>query len=165
LFLEKTAQNSRSLLDIDKDLSDLLNDRTIPWYDLLDFLKSVDFENARELYDDSSQTTVTLSTRNSGVKRHLILFNPENNDCLLRLTLSLGTISSGDVRVSDETGANSLHSSVLSKLTVPSWSQLSLDIFAVSREGLWTEAEDSQIDSVVQSICLWIVENVEGKLK
>jgi hypothetical protein len=149
------------LVDIDKDLADMLSDRTIPWYDLLDFLKSVDPENARELYDDSSQTTVTLSTRNSGVKRHLILFNPVNNDCLLRFTLSLGTVSP---RIVDDSGGD-LHRSIMAKLTVPSWSQLSLDIFAVSREGLWTEEEDSQIDRVVQAMCLWIVDKVAKRHK
>jgi hypothetical protein len=141
-------------------LAEFLSDRAIPWYEVLDYLKSIDPENARELIDDSSQTTVTLSMRNSGVKRHLILFNPDNNDCLLRLTLSL--VNAQD-RI--ELGRDSLHGSIMGRLTVPSWSQLSLDIFAVSREGLWTEAEDSQIDNVVQAICLWVVENVKKRHK
>jgi hypothetical protein len=161
--MEKTAQNSRSLLDIDMDLTEFLKDHTIPWYEMLDFLKSIHPETARELYDDSSLNTVSLSTRNSGLKRHLILFNPEDNDCLIRLTLSLGTMATGGSLDAESSIGNSIHRSIISKLSAPSWSQLSLDIFAVSREGIWTEAEDRHIDSLVQLICLWVVDHVGRK--
>lgn len=152
LFLEKTAPNTRKLIDIDSELAAFLGGSTIPWYELLDFLKDLYHDQARELHDESSQNTVTKSTIGNSVKRHLVLFNPENDDYLIRLTLSLGMVSV----VSDE--RETLHGALEAELAKSSTPRLVLDAFTVSREGYWTEAEYIHVDSVVQSIAIWAAE-------
>lgn len=129
---------------------------------MLDFLKLKYHEHARELYDESSQTTSPLR-KNSSIKRHLIIFNPANNDCLLRFTLSIAV---PDVETTTrEPEVNSVHQKMISKISAASSSRLALEVFSVSREGYWAEAAEKHIDTIVQSICLWLVGRVAAKLQ
>ena len=76
LFLEKIAPNSRSVTSIYPELTKLFCDVTIPWNEAISFLKDGYGNQARELVDSG----------HTG-KRHLVIFNPQDQDYLLHFVV------------------------------------------------------------------------------
>ncbi|TPX56462.1 hypothetical protein PhCBS80983_g04528 [Powellomyces hirtus] len=72
LFLEKIEPNSRPLSTLDPSLGPLFANPAIPWLKLLDHLRSFYSYSARELVESED-----------GLRRHLVLFNPRNEDYLI----------------------------------------------------------------------------------
>lgn len=158
LFLEKIEPNSRPVTAIDPQLSQLVNDASVGWYDALDFLKDQFREHSRELYDgsDTSGFTVTTSATKSNIRRHLVIFNPENNDYLLHFTLTLDSEPELPFGHVESNEPDSLHNKILAGITDPIWTRLTLQIFAVSREGFSNECEYQHIDQIIQTLCCWL---------
>ncbi|KAJ3047028.1 hypothetical protein HK097_000305, partial [Rhizophlyctis rosea] len=84
LFLEKIAPNSRSVTSIYPDLTKLFGDVTIPWNEAISFLKDGYGNQARELVDSGYAG-----------KRHLVIFNPQDQDYLLHFVVWPGRVESG----------------------------------------------------------------------
>ncbi|KAJ3023253.1 KICSTOR complex protein szt2 [Thoreauomyces humboldtii] len=80
LFLEKIEPNSRALVTIDASLAELFSDPWVQWSRLLDHLQSFYKSHARELIENFNGSS-------QPVRRHLVLFNPRNEDYLLHFVL------------------------------------------------------------------------------
>ena len=103
----------------------MLNDTSIPWNEVVDYCVEQNQDLSRELYDSTDgQSTMKVTE----LKRHVVIFNPENSDYLIHFMVS--GIGSG----------------------------ASCKISAVSREGIPDPIENKHIDYIIQTIStlLWL---------
>ena len=80
IFLEKLKPNSRSVFLIDPKIKSLFEDLTLPWSDILEYLKITFFKSSRELIESSHIS-------------HLLIFNSKNSDYLLHFVVYKDTLS------------------------------------------------------------------------
>ena len=99
LFLEKIAPNSRSLLAIDPDLSNLLGPSCFDWDAILNHLADLFPSTSRFLQDGST-------------KRHLVIFNPQNSDYMIHFTAEdwqgHGSQENGDLKLKFQVNATTV---------------------------------------------------------
>ncbi|KAJ3035807.1 hypothetical protein HDV00_003388 [Rhizophlyctis rosea] len=159
LFLEKIAPNSRSVTSIDPDLERLFSDVTIPWNDVIDFLKEGFGSGARELVDSSI-----------GGKRHLVVFNPRDQDYLLHFVVWRG--SGNDVPAAGAGGSNNSGGTVTgdaaSEVTMPSAEDSmvlrddSSEVPGRASTSTRAEAESASVTSPVSVVSPVAIRVVEG---
>lgn len=162
LFLEKISANSRDVITIDPSLSNLFSCSDVAWDQVMDHLKNIFNSTCRELCDVIAVDTNGKSKKQR--RRHLMIFNAENHDYLIHMIVcdfpAVGGLS-GFCRNNVLAAA----SVVENKENVSSASpkNMSVEIRAVSREGVSDEVEYSHINNVIQHVMMFILEiNVNG---